>query len=178
MLTYDAIVAPHKATTLLLLGYPLVTVHPSLHISKFTISSICLIVCISFFTIRDFLIMKLIAPPVCPLGCGCGFSWWDVAFNCQGACVVEMRVTWLACLREALAGLSDGVPHAEWRQLVALAAGAARANDLVFRDGSRLELAMRRLVGGCVIPTISTKGLRRGETWRRCGSYRRRMRRA
>jgi hypothetical protein len=47
----------------------------------------------------------------CPLGCGCGFSWWDVAFNCQGACVVEMRVTWLACLRDALAGLSDGVPH-------------------------------------------------------------------
>ena len=98
------------------------------------------------------------AAEYCPFGCGCRFSWWDVAFVCKGAPLVAQRSAWLACAKEAQMALIGGLPHEQWQRLVALVEGSARPAAFEHREGSSQELAMRRLVGGCVVPPCDEKG--------------------
>ena len=78
----------------------------------------------------------------CPFGCGCGFSWWDVAFVCQGAEVVEQRTVWLACVREARVAVTCGEPQPEWMQLVSLIDGSARESLRDHDAGPLLLIAL------------------------------------
>ena len=71
---------------------------------------------------------------------------------------MERRAAWLTCVKEARIHLIGGLPHVEWARLEALLEGSARPSDAAFVEGSTREIAMRRLVGGCVAPPSSTSG--------------------
>jgi len=94
----------------------------------------------------------------CPFDCGCGFTWVDVQFVCQGSAVTLARQEWLLKVDSASRGLfSDIGPaaHGAWHELSLLTSTAVNepsrttAPDL----GSDKELRLRRLVGGLVSST-------------------------
>ena len=101
----------------------------------------------------------------CPLGCGCSFTWWDVAFNCMGEDVVEARATWRACVAEASKEVNAELPHPRWGFLQGLLQGTTTTARLQFKAGGDMETAVRRLVGGCVATPLDRQGGPRKDHW-------------
>ena len=86
----------------------------------------------------------------CPFGCGCGFTWHDVAFECKGELLVRLRGAWMAMAEEARKVLAARKPHSQWRRMQGR--GAAEGGKAL-RHGSAEEVELRRLVGGAVLRT-------------------------
>ena len=90
----------------------------------------------------------------CPFGCGCKFTWHDVAFTCGGAPIVRARAAWRAKVEHAKVALERGSQHWAWAKLLrrleaaAQPGGVGRPSEL--RHGEEAEVQMRRLVGGAV----------------------------
>ena len=100
----------------------------------------------------------------CPVGCGCAYTWHDVAFVCRGAAVCAARRRWEQEVIEAEALLTREHSHSQWTELrrrLAAANGAARGAGLSKLEcGNFYEQRMRRTVGGCVDdPGLGERGL-------------------
>ena len=93
---------------------------------------------------------RMAAEKGCPFGCGCGFSWHDVAFRCKGEPLVRLRAEWVTEVEEAQRVLTARKPHSAWRRLRARGAGKGSG---ALKHGSADEVELRRLVGGAVLRT-------------------------
>ena len=97
---------------------------------------------------------RMVAEMGCPLGCGCGFSWHEVAFTCKGAQLVQRREEWTIAVEAARRVLAVQRPHGPWRQLQRRLEAVERGQ---LRHGEVDEVAMRRLVGGAVLRSGAAK---------------------
>ena len=98
---------------------------------------------------------SMVAEFGCPFGCGCRFSWHDVAFTCRGGDVRRARATWLTAVVAATERLTLYAPHARWVELRRRLTAAVN-DDGALPAGLRAvegdtEVAMRRLTGGAVL---------------------------
>lgn len=84
----------------------------------------------------------------CPFGCGCGYTWHDVAFRCKGAPLARLRAGWMDAAREAGRVFTARRPHSQWRRLLERdVTGGGPA--LLYGAAEKVEL--RRLVGRAVL---------------------------
>jgi ribosomal protein S18 acetylase RimI-like enzyme len=101
--------------------------------------------------------LRMVKALGCPFGCGCGFTWHEAAFVCQGSPMLDARRRWLAAVRAAEERLALHASHARWvelrrRLVVSLEGGGALPAGLrALEHGSPAEIGMRRLVGGAVL---------------------------
>ena len=86
----------------------------------------------------------------CPFGCGCGFTWHDVAFECKGETMVRLRAAWMEAAEAARRVLAARKPHSQWRRMQKRGSGEG---GKALRHGSADEVELRRLVGGAVLRT-------------------------
>ena len=98
----------------------------------------------------------------CPFGCGCGFSWWEVAFKCKGAPIRSLRGVWRDTAREALWAAGREMPHDGLITLVDFIEGK-RSEELVL--GSATETLLRRVTGGCVARGARANGSDIADAW-------------
>ena len=91
----------------------------------------------------------MVARAGCPFGCGCNYTYHDVAFRCQGAPLVQKREEWRRQVTMAAPALEVQKAHWPWQKLARFLRDGAGA--LALKHGESTEIELRRLIGAAVL---------------------------